>query len=253
MSGKKILPAPANRRAEGRNPNRNSVLIGVVRRAKDLQLIRKERWYRVPARHRFRRPVSYIAFYLTAGCGSAGKAISRYAEVKRVSAVPRRTLLPDEKDHPRAEELYLKYELGPVRRLPRRIENRLRRRIFFAYTSLSRLRKAKEIGELFDLPPLEEVMRINLEKSKIAYFPQQCVMEKKKCRYRLDFAIFSPSVKLAVECDHSRWHSRKAQRERDRKRDRWLRRRGWKVLHFSEEDILEHPGKTIAEIRKQLG
>ena len=235
-----------------RKSNRDCVLIGVVRRRKDLQLILEQRWYRVPARQRFRRAVHYLAFYLTGGCGRSGRAISHYAPVRRVSVVRRRRLLPDEADHPRAEELYLKFKLGPVRRLPRRIENRLRRRIFFAYTTISRLRKAREIGELFDIPPLEEVMRMNLKKAKISYLSQYCVMDKGKCRYRLDFAVFSPLGKIAVECDHSRWHSRPAQREKDLKRDRWLRSRGWKVLHFFEEDILKRPRKTISAIKSQL-
>ena len=36
--------------------------------------------------------------------------------------------------------------------------------------------------------------------------------------------------------------------ERDRRRDEWFRKRGWIVLRFSDEEVLEHLDETLMEI-----
>ncbi len=227
-------------------------MIGVVRRLSDLEIILSERWYRVPARRTFLRRPRYLAFYLTKRCGPRGGAVTHYAPIKKVSRSLRRNLLPREKSHPGAGDPYWKFHLGEVRKLPRRIENKLQRRITFAYTTIELLLNAHEVGELFRVPPLEEIMRKLLEKSRISFKTQFCVIDRKKCRYRLDFAVFCKKGKLALECDHSRWHSQPARRKKDRRRDLWLRKRGWTVIRFREEDLLLHPGETIEQVRKRI-
>jgi very-short-patch-repair endonuclease len=56
--------------------------------------------------------------------------------------------------------------------------------------------------------------------------------------YWMDFAI--PSRKLALECDGKAYHSSRKMIEHDKKRDAYMIRRGWKVLRFSYQDLLNH-------------
>jgi very-short-patch-repair endonuclease len=229
------------------------VLIGVVKRKVDLEHLRKDLWYRIPGNISFQRSPRYLAVYPTAGCGSGGGGISFYSTIREITRSRRIELLPEEDLHPRAEECYWKLHLGPPRRLTRRIENRLRRRITFAYTTRKKLLQAHEIGELFGIPPLEEIMRRSLLKAKITTTPQFCVMCRKICRYRIDFAIFCRKGKIALECDHSRWHQRPARKKKDRERDRWLKRRGWMIIHLTENNIINNPVEAIELIDNQIG
>jgi very-short-patch-repair endonuclease len=232
--------------------NRDLVLIGVVKRKKDLEHLRKDRWYRIPSHLSFRKSPRYLAVYPTSRCGSGGGGISFYSTIREITRIRRIELLPEEKSHPRAGEWYWKLHLGPIRRLPHRIENRLRRRVTFAYTTRSRLFQAREIGELFGIPPLEEILRRAIVDNRINPKDQFCVLHKKRCRYRIDFAIFCRKGKIAVECDHSRWHQKPARQKKDRERDRWLKRRGWTVMHFTEGDIMNKRIAVIELIKDQI-
>ena len=236
----------------GTEVQKELVLIGVVRRKIDLELVQREHWYRIPSHLTFRYRPRYLALYPTSGCGTRGGAITFYTTIKKISRVRRGELLPREKKHPRAKEWYWKLQLGPIQHLPHRIANRLRRRLTFAYTTRDRLLRAEEIGELFGIPPLEEILRKALLSARISSLPQFCVMSRKKCRYRIDFALFCRKGKIALECDHSRWHQRPERRVKDRQRDRWLKRHGWTVMHFSEDEITERLSSVIRSIKSRI-
>ena len=234
-------------------PEKNDlVLIGVVKRAEDLKHVEDDHWYRIPARVAFRKLPGYLAVYPTSRCGGRGGGISFYSQIHKIIRVKRIELLPEENLHPRAEEWYWKLELGPPQKLPRRIENRLRRRITFAYTTRNKLLNSHEMGELFGIPPLEEIMRRALARAGIVHTVQFCLMRGKRCRYRLDFAIFCRKGKIALECDHSRWHQRPARQKKDRERDRWLKRDGWTVIHLTEVEIIKNSVQSLKLIKKQI-
>lgn len=193
-----------------------------------------------------------MAFYQTLAFGREGKAIRYYAPVKKISVTTRRKLLPEERNHPRAGDRYYRLELGVVKKTPQRIENRSRRRICFGFTTLRKLLKAAEISHLFGISPIEEIMRRSLRRKRIAALHECCVMHRRRCRYRLDFAIFCKKGKIAVECDSEKWHLQKIQKMRDRQRDRWLKNRGWTVLHFLGMDIREDLGGCVKSIRRAM-
>ena len=205
------------------------VLVGVVNRGKDLKILLEKRWYRIPLRHAPSKRPDFIAFYQTRAFGRKGGAVQYYAPVRKFSVTTRKRLLPDEKNHPRAGDGYYRADLGRVRKTPRRIENRSRRRISFGFTTLGKLLKAAEISRLFDISPIEEIMRRALIRKQIPASHEYCVIYRKRCRYRLDFAIFCRKGKIAVECDSEKWHLQKKQRAKDRARDRWLKKRGWTI------------------------
>lgn len=67
--------------------------------------------------------------------------------------------------------------------------------------------------------------------------------------FRLDFAWVP--VKLDVEIDGPH-HRTDAGRRRDARRDALLRRLGWKVLRFDEEQVMYAPGGVLHEVRRTL-
>lgn len=226
------------------------VLVGVVSRRKDLEILLRERWYRIPVRYAPGKRPDFIAFYQTRAFGREGGAVQYYAPVKKISVTMRRRLLPDEKNHPRAGDKYYRVDLGRVRKTPRRIENRSRRRISFGFTTVAKLLKAGEISRLFDISPIEEIMRRALIRKRIRASHEYCVMHGKRLRYRLDFAVFCKRGRIAVECDSEKWHLQKKQMAKDRSRDRWLKKRGWTVLRFPGEEIREDLDGCVRTVRR---
>jgi len=127
------------------------VLVVVVPRLRDWELIRSEHWYRIPvARAPQRIGAQYLAFYHPKVFGPMRWAISYYAPVRRCCLARRRDLLPNEPDHQRAEDLYYKIEIGPLETLPRPIPSHNLRRVTFIMTTMSRLLRARDIVDLWD-------------------------------------------------------------------------------------------------------
>jgi len=228
------------------------VLIGVVRRKKDLMIILKEHYYRIPLRRCPVQRFGYLAFYEVSLLGEEGKAINYYARLKTESKARRIELLPDEPEHPRAEEIYRVHHLGRIQRTPKRIENRSRRRISFGFTTRERLLHSEEISQLFDIPPLEDIMAKELKRRKIQAYREYPLRLAKRHRYRLDFAIIGEKSKIAVECDNEKWHGRPSQKQKDRIRDRGLKRMGWAVLRFKGKEILKNVSGCVDQIEKVL-
>ncbi len=217
-----------------------AVLVGVINRVKDLEIASCHHWYRIPVKKCPKRPIEYIAFYQTSRFGSEGKVIRHYARVLGKDIVKRNILLPDEPDHLHKDDLYYRFRLSSLNLLPQPIRNLSRRRVSFAFTTLNGLLDSKEISQVFDIPPLEELLSLELVRLKIPFQKEYEIYNKRRLLYRLDFAIFCRSGKLAVECDSEKWHSLPVQKRKDHRRDRYLKRKGWKVFHFSGRDISSH-------------
>ena len=125
-------------------------LVAVVNNRRDMDIIRQAGWYRVPLKH-YRQPlrVDYLAFYQTKAFSHRERwAVNYYASVCSFSIVRRRDLFPDESWHPRANELYYRIDLGPLRSLPQPLVSRGWRRITFFHTTLTCLLRAQDIGDL---------------------------------------------------------------------------------------------------------
>jgi hypothetical protein len=126
------------------------VLVAVVTRPRDLVAARDEGWYRVPlARAPRALHAEYLAFYQTAAFGSERWAVRYLAAVRAVSIATRRALLPAEARHPRADERYYRFALGPLEPLPVAVPSRRLRRITFIPTTLGQLLRAGDVGALW--------------------------------------------------------------------------------------------------------
>jgi hypothetical protein len=127
------------------------VLVAVMNDRRDFERARDEGWYRVPAKHA--PPTAphseYVAFYFTKAFGEERWAIHWYAPVRGHELARRRDLLPDEPNHPRADQAYYVLQLGPLERLEPPIISLRWRRITFIETTWDRFQMAQEINELY--------------------------------------------------------------------------------------------------------
>ncbi|MGI5916920.1 MAG: hypothetical protein ACOX9A_10810 [Anaerolineae bacterium] len=127
------------------------VLVAVVPRPQDWARVLAEGWYRIPYNRAPRQMgAEYLAFYHPGAYPEPLRhTISYYAPVRRYRLVRRCELLPDEADHPRADDLYYRIDLGPLEMLPRPVPSPRLRRVTFIMTTLPRLFQAREIGDLW--------------------------------------------------------------------------------------------------------
>lgn len=126
------------------------VLVGVINRKRDLDKARYEHWYRVPqdrARHGIH--AEYLAFFLSRQFKELNGGIHYYARRTGLELARRRDLLPDEAQHPRADNVYHKLQFGELRRKDPPILNTTKRSVSFIYTTWDRFEKAREIADLY--------------------------------------------------------------------------------------------------------
>nr|HID13365.1 hypothetical protein [Anaerolineae bacterium] len=127
------------------------VLVAIMNNRRDFEIARDEGWYRIPAKHAPRSTIeaAVLAFYFTKAFGDEKWSIRWYGPVRGHELARRRDLLPDEPDHPRADEAYYKLQLGPLIELERPILSLRWRRITFIETSWDRFTAAEEINDLY--------------------------------------------------------------------------------------------------------
>lgn len=228
------------------------MLVGVLKSQKDLNILLRDNWYRIPLANTPKRKFDYIAFYQPLQFGKRGKSIHYYAKVLSLKRKKRLELLPEEKDHPKSRDIYIKINLGKIIPLSRPIKNIIPRRINFGFTSFDRLMTAKDILELYSIAPTEQIIEKGLKKEGIKPKAQFYVLASKKKRYRLDFAIFCKDGKIAIECDNKKAHNIKSQQKKDQAKDKILKALGWKIMRFSEDEILFELTGCIEKIQKQI-
>ena len=125
------------------------ILVCLLNHPRDLEIARWDHWYRIPVSHAPPEFLAeYLAFYLSARFGDEKYAIHEYAAVRGHELQRRVDLFPEQPDHPRAQTLYYKIQLGPLQRLPRPIPALRWRRLAFLQTSGDRFIHALEISEL---------------------------------------------------------------------------------------------------------
>lgn len=131
---------------------RRTVLVAVVNNPDDLRRAASSGWYRIPQRRAPRRlGADYLAFYQTGAFGAQDEArtVTYYAPTRRYHLLARRDLLPDEPDHPRADEFYFRIDIGPLQRLAQPVPAEKYHRVTFIHTTLERLLTAQDVADLF--------------------------------------------------------------------------------------------------------
>jgi len=137
-------------RYQPQEPEDASVLVAIVPSVADWETIRREGWYRIPVeRAPQRMAYDYIAFYHPRAFHDWRWSIRSYARIERYELRTRAELLPDQRDHPRADRLYYRLSLGPLQMLPKPIPSLGLRRISFIPTTLARLLRAEDVADLW--------------------------------------------------------------------------------------------------------
>lgn len=126
------------------------VVVGVIRRQRDLRLARDAAWYRIPVAH-WPRDVDceFVAFFLSRAFGPLNGGIRYYAAMRGLELAYRRDLLPAEPDHRRADDVYYRVALGPLIEKRPPVLNPGRRRFAFITCTWERFAAAKDIRELY--------------------------------------------------------------------------------------------------------
>lgn len=127
------------------------VLVAIMNNRRDFQIACNERWYRIPRKHAPESTTEAVvlAFYFTKAFGDEKWTVQWYASVEGHELAQRRDLLPDEWDHPRADNVYYKLQLGPLMKLDEPIPSLRWRRITFIETTWDRFIAADEINDLY--------------------------------------------------------------------------------------------------------
>ncbi len=227
------------------------VLVGVLKNRRDLNILLTENWYRIPAAYAPTRRFDYLAFYQPTLFGRHGKCIRYYARVLSSRIIKRGDLLPDELNHLRAHDYYLWVRVGKIKELTRPIRNIIPRRISFGFTTLNHLLKSKNVLQLYNVIPTEQIVGEGLSRAGIKTIAQYYVLSGKK-RYCLDFAVFCKQGPIAIECDNKKAHSSLRQREKDKIKNIFLRRHGWIVIRLPEHDIVSDLKGCIVRIKKAV-
>jgi hypothetical protein len=174
-------------------------LVVVVNRPDDLSRAMQERWYRIPLnRAPSRVAAEYLAFYQTGAFAPEERFVVRWmAPVRGYFLATRRELIPEEPEHARADEQYFKVLLDEAILLPHPIPSRRLRRITFIPTTLSRLRQAEEINDLWIRSSAQERLWEALKQAGLdgeSQYPLQDDLPG----HVAEFALFCRSGRIAV-------------------------------------------------------
>lgn len=143
--------------------------------------------------------------------------------------------------------------MGNILKTPHRIYNETRRRVTFLFTTLERLREAREITQLYLKNPIEELLWRGMKKEWINASPQHYIFDDNgRYIYKLDFAIFCRKGKIDVECDGRAWHEEYRDQLRDRERDNYLASKGWIVLRFPAIKIYRNLLECVKRIKEAI-
>ena len=228
------------------------VLIGVLKNRRDLKLLLKKKQYRIPALSMPRRKAGYIAFYQPSALGRQGRMIKRYARIINCEIVKRKFIVPGEPDHPRADDDYYLLSLDDICELHSPVRNKSRTRVTFGFTTVAKLLKARTVLELFDVPPIEDLLSKALAEGRIKALKEHTFSLPGRKKYRLDFAVFCRKGLLDIECDGEKWHLRKTQAKKDAERDRALRNEGWAILRLKEREIVGNIDRCMDRIKRKI-
>ena len=241
--------------------NRGEVLVAIINKQLDFAILREKLWYRIPVSSvekwlKERWSPKWLAFYQTKAFGEEKHAINYFAEVMDIREVRRGQLFPDEPHDDRSNRRYYQVFIKSVQPLPKPIYSRRYRRIVFIPTTWEKFINAVEINDLYDESSLEDKLWAEFKRHKIPAERQEFVTARGN-NYSLDFAVYCAKGNIDIETDGDFWHANPEKAEADNLRDNDLKTKGWKVLRFSEKQILEKATdycvSTVSENINNLG
>ena len=214
------------------------VLIVVVKQPADLRRAIQERWYRIPMnRAPSRTAAEFLAFYQTGAFPLGERYLIRWmAPVRGYFLATRRQLIPEEPDHPRADEQYYKVSLGESVPLPHPIPSRRLRRVTFIPSNLSRLHQAEEINDLWIRSTAQQRL---WEALKQAGLDSECQfpLQDDPPSHVADFALFCRAGWIAVTISETLQETGQVGESDEVVADYLAQARKWQLFRIGAVDI----------------
>jgi very-short-patch-repair endonuclease len=232
-------------------------LVALMNNKRDFRIAHEQHWYRIPVKTKqvpksvIDKTLKYIAFYQTKKFEQDAYCIRWYSEVKNISIVKRKELLPEILNDPKANDEYYKIGFGELHSRTVPIISRRPRRILFIPTTLWHFQRASEINEVFHESPLEEEFWKALRDEKIEA-ERQFFVDADAQTFLLDFALFCKVRNIDIECDGDEFHLEEEDVKRDKKRNNILESFGWSVLRFTTDEIQKSLKEVIDRVKKTI-
>ena len=181
-------------------PDDAPVLVAVVNDPRDLVRAREQGWYRIPLSHiPSQVAADFLAFYQTGAFPPDERwAVRWFAPVRGYHLTSRRELIPEEPDHPRADDRYYRIDVGSLELLPLPIVSRRLRRITFIRTTMSRLLAAREINDLWIRTPAQERLWQAFQQAGLDADTEHAYPLVDDQPFTADFAVFCEKGRIAV-------------------------------------------------------
>lgn len=242
---------------ERRRERTGRVLVAVMNSHRDFEIALEQGWYRIPCeRAPSRVGADYLAFYQTSIFDEERWAVNYYATVRRYHVVSRRSLLPDEPNHPQADALYYRIDIGPLLRLSPPIPSQRLRRISFIPTTLERLLQAEEINDLWCGTPDEERLWRAFRESGVGV-ERRYPLKEDSPEHTVDFALFCERGKVGVCLEGaSPVRNVRMVREFPSIGEYEAKALGWTIVQLDQEDLAGPPAscvEAIMKVAKRLG
>ena len=236
---------------------RGELLVAIINRPADLEIVREQGWYRVPVRSAPKRwPPQWLAFYQPKVFKDEAYSVNYYGRVTKIRIASREELFPHEPPSDRTGQRYYQVFLEQLERRLRPVVSQRMRRIVFIPTTWAKFATATEINDLYDDSPLEDDLWQELKRLNIPA-ERQMDFKGEQARYLLDFAIYCVRGRIDIEADGDTWHADKGRIPLDNERNNALGSQGWHVLRFNgkqiREGLAEYCIPKIAETINQLG
>ena len=231
------------------HPAAEQLLVAVVPRISDFEIVRHKGWYRIPlGMVRGWSSPGHVAFYFGRAFGSEAGLVRFYAPVWNADLIKRIDMLPDEPDHPRAFEDYVRLHIGDLHERAQPIASRTRRRIVILPTTMERFLSASDLNELAAGDEAGDVLYGKLTEERI-HPERQYYIRGANAYYLTDFALFCRRRNLQIDVEPGRRAREGIILERGGDQEPAS---GWEALRLSRYDITRRTEQSVAEIRASI-
>ena len=234
--------------------SRGEMLLAVFKYKYSLTYLQEENWYHIPVDRAPKtfKSAKWLCFYQGKTFEQEAYRVQYYGEIDGYDIVPYRELFPNRIDSQKSDWLYYKVRLKELKRLPEPILSFRPRRLSFVPTTLEKFHSAKQINDLFNESPLEDILWKELKTLDIKA-ERQWMLPIENRNYYLDFALFCYEGFIDIETDGDYWHIQKDRAAHDNVRNNAMVPMGWDVLRFNGHQIHEEmQSYCIQEIQKSI-
>jgi hypothetical protein len=227
----------------------NDVLVSVVPRVSDFDIVNSQHWYRIPCAvvSQWATP-AYLAFYHGQGFREEAGQIRYYAPVLHVDIVRRVDMFPDEPRHPRARDDYYRVHVDALQQRSVPIRSKQKRQIVLMPTTFEQFMLAGDINELTIGDDAVDSLYGRMTEAGLR--PERCYhVRGANAYYFTDFALLSKKHKVQIDVDPDPAVGGFRYRTSGR---RVAPADGWTALRLSRFAITRRTDESIERVKQAL-